>query len=104
MKKHETEHEAKEKHETEHEAKEKHKTKEKPNTRLWIMAVLLALLIVVSGIQAVELVGLKGKINTEMSDLTISKPKSLATNTAGSSPSGQLQSNLENLPGMVGGC
>lgn len=95
-----------EKHETEHETKHKtrgHK-KEKPNTRLWIMAVLLGLLILVSGIQAIELVGLKEKISTEMSDLTISKSKPLAANTAGSSPGEQLQTNLANLPGMVGGC
>lgn len=100
MKKHE------QKHVTKHETKQEHKPTSRRNTRVWVMAVLLGLLIVVSGIQAVELVSLKEKITTEMG--TITKTKPLAANTAGSSSSsGDLQANLrslENLETMVGGC
>jgi flagellar basal body-associated protein FliL len=78
---------------------EEHKTKEKPDKKLWIMVIALGLLIVVAGVQAIELVGLKNKVNTELTGLSIAKPTS-----SSSSGSSTLQKNLQNLPSMVGGC
>lgn len=69
------------------------------NTKLWIMAVVLGLLIVVSVVQAVELVSLKNTINTKLTGLAVAEPSI----SAGSS-STNLQKNLQNLPSMVGGC
>lgn len=75
----------------------KRKTKQKP-IKMWIIAIGLGLLILVSGIQAVELVNLKNKIDTELNDLAISK-RSVTTESIST-----LQKNLQNLPTMVGGC
>ena len=71
----------------------------KQNTKLWIMAIALGLLIIISGVQAIELVSLKNKINTEIGDIKIS-----SSSTSTSSSSGSLQQNIQNLPTMVGGC
>ena len=43
-------------------------TKSNPNMKLWVMAIALGLLIVVSGVQAVELASLKNQV--EDSDLS----------------------------------
>lgn len=79
---------------------EEHKTKEKPDKKLWIMAIALGLLIVVAGVQGVELVGLKNKVNTELSGLSVAKSGISSNLDSG----GTLQKNLQNLPSMVGGC
>ena len=63
------------------------------------MAVALGLLIIISGVQAVELVSLKNKINTDIGDIKVS-----SSSTPASSSSGNLQQNIQNLPTMVGGC
>jgi hypothetical protein len=73
-------------------------TKKKP-VKFLVMAVLLGLLIVVSAVQAVELVNLKNKVDTELSSLPVSKPAASA-----GSPSDTLQNSIQNLPSMVGGC
>lgn len=86
----------------EHHHKVTHHPKAKPNTKLWVMAIALGLLIVVAGVQAIELVGLKNKLNSEVSTLAVSG-KSAPTISTGKS-SGTLSKNLQNLPTMVGGC
>ncbi|HJN57298.1 MAG: hypothetical protein QF436_00540 [Candidatus Woesearchaeota archaeon] len=72
-----------------------------PNMKFWVMAIALALLILISGVQAVELVGLKNKLNNDLETLSVSSKKS--TVSTGQS-SGGLSNNLNNLPTMVGGC
>jgi hypothetical protein len=72
------------------------------STKMWVIAVALGLLIVFSGVQAMELASLKNKMDTELSDLTaLASTKTTKTSTA---PSSSLQKNLQNLPSMVGGC
>lgn len=89
-------------HEAEHEHHEAHKHHEKSHsssTKLWIMAIALGLLIVISAVQAVGLVSLKNKLNSEMGTFTAGSSKSTV-----STGSESLSKNLENLPSMVGGC
>jgi len=68
------------------------------------------LLIIVSAVQAVELVGLKGKLSGDLSSLGASvastggKKVSVGSGTAGGASGGSLKKNLKNLPTMVGGC
>ena len=95
------EHEHKEHEHREHEHKEVHHTEVHhtaptgaTNATLWVMAIALGLLIIVAGIQAVEMVSLKNKLTNDISALGASKP----------SVSGGLSKNLESLPSMVGGC
>jgi len=64
---------------------------------------VLFLLIVVSAVQAFQLVGMNSKIS-EIKASGI-KPASLDSTTSTSSSSGgSVPTNLQNLPGMVGGC
>ena len=67
------------------------------NIKLLIMAIALGLLIIISGVQAVELVSLKNKLNTELTTLAANSKSTVPT-------SGTLKDNLKNLPSMVGGC
>jgi len=92
-------HEKKHEHHAEHKHHE-HASKNK-NTKLWIMAVALGLLIVISGVQAFELVSLKNKLNEDLTGLVEGSSKQ--TISTGSS-SGSLNDNLDSLPSMVGGC
>ena len=86
------------------EHKEEHKHyaehKKSKNTKFWIMAVALGLLMVISGVQAFELVSLKNKLNTDLSELVESSSKKTISTKSG----GSLSDNLNNLPSMVGGC
>ncbi|MDP3766134.1 MAG: hypothetical protein Q8R04_06495 [Nanoarchaeota archaeon] len=69
----------------------------KPTIKLWVMAAAIGLLIILSGIQAVELVSLKSKLDKEITSLGSSK-SAVSTGSSG------LKDNLKNLPSMVGGC
>ncbi len=80
----------------EHKHHEGH-THHKPTVKLWIMAAAIGLLIILSGIQAVELVSLKNKLDKEITALGSSK-SAVSTGSSG------LKDNLKNLPSMVGGC
>ena len=80
----------------EHKHHEEH-THHKPTINLWVMAAAIGLLIILSGIQAVELVSLKNKLDKEITALGSSK-------SAVSAGSSGLKDNLKNLPSMVGGC
>lgn len=64
-----------------------------------IFAVIVGVLIVVSVIQAIQLVTLSKNIQAGIFKTSVSS-------SASGSTSGNMQvpSNLENLPGMVGGC
>ena len=103
MEKHEESHahhnEAHQHHEhraAEHAHHEEHKSSN-PNMKLWIMAIVLGLLVILSGVQAVELVSLKNKLGKEITALGSSK-------SSVSTSSGSLTDNVKNLPSMVGGC
>lgn len=100
MEKHEKKHEHHETEHKHHEGTHEHTSKNK-NTKMWIMAVALGLLIVISGVQAFELVGLKNKLNEDLADLVEGSSKqTISTGSSG----GGLSDNLKNLPSMVGGC
>lgn len=73
--------------------------KEKTNTKLVVIAVALGLLVVVAGIQSIQLVSLKSKVNAELTGIVV-KPSAPSS----SSSSDTLQRNIKNLPQMVGGC
>lgn len=92
---HAGEHEHHEHHEQGHHEGHLHN---KPGMKLWIMAAVLGLLIILSGIQAVELVSLKSKLDKEITALGSSKSAASAGSSSG------LKDNLKNLPSMVGGC
>ncbi|HJO01557.1 MAG: hypothetical protein QF655_03935 [Candidatus Woesearchaeota archaeon] len=88
-----------EKHEHKHHEAHKHHEKSRSsNTKLWIMAVALGLLIVISAVQAVGLVSLKNRLDNEIT--TLASTSKSTVSTGGES----LSKNLENLPSMVGGC
>jgi len=75
--------------------------KNKSNTKMVVIAIALGLLIVISGVQATELVSLKNKLGREITTLTATSEKStISTN----GKTGSLSKNLKDLPGMVGGC
>jgi hypothetical protein len=63
-----------------------------------VIAIVLGALVLIAGIQAVQLFSLKGKIASG----SISTSSAPAAGGSGNSP--QLPSNLQNLPNMVGGC
>lgn len=68
-----------------------------------IITIVLVLLVVISVVQAVQLIGMNSKIknisSTGASIKTTSSSSSIKTTSPGSVPT-----NLQNLPGMVGGC
>ena len=70
------------------------------NHKAVVVTIVLALLILFSAVQAVELVSLKEKINTELSSINLTA-SSVTSNT---SKATDLQNNIQNLPSMVGGC
>ena len=63
-----------------------------------VIAIVLGALILIAAVQAFQLMGLKNSVSSG----------TIRTSTAGtpvqSGAGGQLQKNLESLPGMVGGC
>ncbi len=63
-----------------------------------VIAIVLGALILIAAIQAFQLMGLKNSISSG----TIRTATANAPAQAGAG--GQLQKNLESLPGMVGGC
>ena len=66
-----------------------------------ILVLVLIVLVVVSAIQAVQLTGLKSKVDS--SALKLGSGSSKITPQAGTSAS-TTPSNLANLPSQVGGC
>ncbi|MBI4153812.1 hypothetical protein HY501_00595 [Candidatus Woesearchaeota archaeon] len=68
--------------------------KSRANTTLVVLAVALLLLIVVAGVQAVELTQIKKQLEDEKTTLSV----------GGASGAGSLKNSLESLPSMVGGC
>ena len=70
------------------------------NHKAVVVTIVLALLILFSAVQAVELISLKEKINTELSSINLTA-SSVTSNT---SKATDLQNNIQNLPSMVGGC
>tara|TARA_Y100000310_G_scaffold343929_1_gene453988 strand:+ start:2125 stop:2376 length:252 start_codon:yes stop_codon:yes gene_type:complete len=72
------------------------RTEKKMDKKLLVMSLVLGLLVVLSGVQAVELVSLKNMVEDE----EVSFGSSSSSNTGGAS----LSDNIANLPTMVGGC
>ncbi len=64
-----------------------------------LLTVFLAVLVVVSAVQAIQLVSLGSALST---GAAVSRPT--PTPAAAGSGGGQLPSNLDDLSGMVGGC
>lgn len=93
--KHNKEHE----HDTEHKHHEEHRHN-KSNTKMWIMAIALGLIIIISAVQAVQLVSLNDKLNEDLADVMAAGSAKKTVSTGSES----LKKNLENLPSMVGGC
>lgn len=75
------------------------KKSSKMDTKLLILAVAVALVLILSGVQAMQLSGLKSAVESG-AGITAAKTSSPSTSTS----SETLQTNLQNLPQMVGGC
>ncbi len=71
--------------------------------KMIVMMVLVGVLVLVSAVQAVELMQLKGKLSDESLTLGKATQKTSIASSGGTS-GGALSKNLENLPSMVGGC
>ena len=67
----------------------------KAQLKALVMVVAVALLIIISGVQAVEIAGLKSKIKS--GELSFSGQSS-------GNAAADLQKSLQSLPQMVGGC
>ncbi|NQV08435.1 hypothetical protein HQ529_01130 [Candidatus Woesearchaeota archaeon] len=71
-----------------------------------IMVVVLAVLVLISVVQAVQLTSVKAKLSSD--DFTVSSAKAqktVAASSPGASSSGaQLPTSLDQLDTMVGGC
>ncbi len=91
-------------HKKEHEHVEKSATSTKPmDTKTIVMMVMVGLLVLVSAVQAVQLMDLKEKLSDD--SLTVSSASGKTAVGAGPGAGGSsLSKNLENLPSMVGGC
>ncbi len=76
----------------------KHEKKRKDsNVKTKVTVIILGILIVISAVQAVELVEIKNTVE----ELSV-KVSQYSSSTGKSSDI--LKKNIENLPGMVGGC
>jgi len=64
---------------------------------------ILVLLILVGVVQTVQLIGMKSDIG-EMSIQNIKPTSSSSSSSSSTTSSGGTPTNLQNLPGMVGGC
>jgi len=65
-----------------------------------ILAVLLGILVLVSAVQAYQLNTLKSDIQESGLNVKVTG----ASTSSGPRQTGQLPSNIQNLPQMVGGC
>ena len=81
-------------------AKEERKSEKSVDVKLVLMLVLFGALLLMTTIQAMELNDLKSKVNAINENSVYAKPNSLNINNGDST----LQTNLNNLPEMVGGC
>ncbi|HIH04981.1 TPA: hypothetical protein HA281_03020 [Candidatus Woesearchaeota archaeon] len=99
MEKHEHEH-------TEHKKEHEHAGSASPaktmDTKTIVMLVMVGLLVLVSAVQAVELMGLKDKLSDD--SLKVSGASAKATVGASSGAGNSLSQNINSLPSMVGGC
>lgn len=78
----------------------KENTPKESNIKMWVIVGALALMMIFSGVQAMELAGLKEKINTGFDGLSAQDAGSGNT----TSKATNLKNNLDSLPSMVGGC
>jgi len=67
-----------------------------------ILAIVLAVLVVISVVQAFQLTGLKTKLDSGQVSTKSVKPA--VKSSPGSGDSANLPKSLDNLPQMVGGC
>lgn len=72
----------------------------KMDKKVVVAVIVLAFLLVFSVVQTIQLVNMKSQLQNEV-DIG-SAP--LAGKKAASTQSGNLKTNIQNLPGMVGGC
>lgn len=68
-----------------------------------IIVGILVLLVIVTVVQAVQLISIKNNID-DLGTNTIVKTSSTGTKSSSTSSSSKVPTNLQNLPGMVGGC
>ena len=81
------------------------KRKVRVDTRVLFLVAMMSALLIISAIQTVELMNLKNKFSSlEGLDVTQEKKLSAGPGSADQEDSNLLQKNLQNLPGMVGGC
>lgn len=78
------------------------KVKEVKMNKNTIVLIIFVVLVLVSTVQAFQLISLKSKLSTE--GISISKQSVKATNNPTESGGASLPANIQNLPGMVGGC
>ena len=78
----------------------KENTPKESNIKMWAIVGALALMMVFSGVQAMELAGLKETINTGFEGIALQDHDEDNT----TSKATDLKNNLASLPSMVGGC
>ncbi len=71
------------------------------NTKLWLMVLSVGILLVVSAVQAVELMGINSAASSFTGEVKAA-PKASGISSGGSGDT--LQKSLNDLQGMVGGC
>lgn len=69
-----------------------------------LMTVFIAVLVLVSAVQAVQLITLNGKVQSGEISTRASAQSTSGTTDSGSGSGTQLPQNIQNLPSMVGGC
>ncbi|RME54936.1 hypothetical protein D6777_02230 [Candidatus Woesearchaeota archaeon] len=67
-----------------------------------IVAIILAVLVLISGVQAYKLTTLKQDLKSGATLVAAKEPATSSSGASGSAP--KLPSSLNNLPQMVGGC
>lgn len=74
-------------------------------SRNFLIVSALVLLLIVGVVQALQLNRIKTNVDIiDVSASTLAGKTSSSTTTSSSSSSGSVPTNIQNLPGMVGGC
>lgn len=70
----------------------------------WILILVTLLMIIITAVQAYQLIGLQSQVLEISESLKEYKPVTSTLSSSGSGSTSLLQQNLQNLPSMVGGC
>lgn len=69
-----------------------------------IITIVLAVLVLISAVQAIQLNSLKNDINEGEIEIGVANTKSTSSNDGGTKRTSSVPSSIKDLPTMVGGC